>query len=321
MNSKQTSQKKSIQSKYKREHSAYKQSRRESGNFMLYVDENLVNTWYSKNTDTRKRGRPNKYSDLSIMIILKFYYLFNLSLSGSIGFVSSLFTLLGLELDIPDESRLSRRGKTCKSVKRHDNGRVNDPSVYIIDSTGFQIYGQGEWHRKKHGESKRKRYVKFHVLIDGNTLHIVDFVATNSDVHDCEVFETLTSQITHGSTLLADGAYGTHDAYKHSVERNIYLIARPKSNDVLNIDNPSPGDMLRNLMVNKFKSKGFHAFANKTGYHRRNLVESRIGAIKQQFGSRLKSRTSTNQISELAVKACIINDFMKMSMDNGLRVC
>ncbi len=313
--------KKSIQSKYKRDNVAYKKSRRERGNFMLYIDANLANTWYNNGSENTGRGRPKKYSDLSITIILKFYYLFNLSLSGSIGFVSSLFSILGIDLDIPDESRLSRRGQAGQVVKHHHNGRVNDPSVYVIDSTGFQIYGEGEWNRKKHGESKRKRYVKFHVLVDGNTLQIVDFVATNSDVHDCEVFNQLINDVPNGSKVLADGAYGTHDAYDKAVEKDIYLVAKPKSNDVLNLDDPSPGDMLRNLMVNKFKTKGLYAFANKTGYWVRNIVENRIGAVKHQFGSKLKSRTVSNQITELAIKSSIVNDFTKMSMENGLRVC
>ena len=234
--------KKSIQSKYKRDNVAYKKPRRERGNFMLYIDANLANTWYNNGSENKGRGRPKKYSDLSITIILKFYYLFNLSLSGSIGFVSSLFSILGIKLDIPDESRLSRRSKACHGVKRHHNGRTNDPSVYVIDSTGFQIYGEGEWNRKKHGESKRKRYVKFHVLVDGNTLQIVDFVATNSDVHDCEVFNQLINNVPNGSKVLADGAYGTHDAYDKAVEKDIYLVAKPKSNDVLNLDDPAPGD-------------------------------------------------------------------------------
>ena len=78
--------------------------------------------------------------------------------------------------------------------------------------------------------------------------------------------------------------------------------------------------MLRNLMVNKFKTKGLYAFANKTGYWVRNIVENRIGAVKHQFGSKLKSRTVSNQITELAIKSSIINDFTKMSMENGLRM-
>ncbi len=313
--------KKSIQSKYKRYNVSYKKSRRERGNFMLYIDANLANTWYNNGSENKGRGRPKKYSDLSIAIILKFYYLFNFSLSGSIGFVSSLFSMLGIKLDIPDESRLSRRGKDCHGVKRHHNGRTNDPSVYVIDSTGFQIYGEGEWNRKKHGESKRKQFVKFHVVVDGNSLQIVDFVATNSDVHDCEVFNQLINDVPNGSKVLADGAYGTHDAYDKAVEKDIYLVAKPKSSDVLNLDDPSPGDMLRNLMVNKFKTKGLYAFANKTGYWVRNIVENRIGAVKHQFGSKLKSRNVSNQIAELAIKSSIINDFTKMSMENGLRVC
>ena len=79
--------------------------------------------------------------------------------------------------------------------------------------------------------------------------------------------------------------------------------------------------MLRNLHISKFKNKGLYAWANKVGYWRRNDVENTFGRVKQQFGSRLKSRNMANQLSEIAIKCNITNDFMKLSMNNGLRAC
>jgi hypothetical protein len=285
---------------------------------MLYVDKNIVNTWYAAGTG--KVGGQLKYSDIAIETMLKLYYVFNLSLSGSIGFMTSLLKLLGLEVDVPDESRLSRRGKGVKLTIRH-NGKYSDASVFSMDSSGLQIYGQGEWNRKKHGDNKRKQFVKLHILVNNNTLEIVDIISTNSDVHDCEVFDSLLKNVPCGSTTLADGAYGNHDAYNKAVQKDIYLIAKPKLNDVINNDNPNDGDMLRNLHISKFKNKGLYAWANKVGYWRRNDVENTFGRVKQQFGSRLKSRNMANQLSEIAIKCNITNDFMKLSMNNGLRAC
>ena len=64
--------------------------------------------------------------------------------------------------------------------------------VYILlIALVFKFMAKVNGIAKKHGESKRKRYVKFHVVVDGNSLQIVDFVATNSDIHDCEIFDQL----------------------------------------------------------------------------------------------------------------------------------
>ena len=37
----------------------------------------------------------------------------------------------------------------------------------IVDSSGLKVCGQGEWHTKKHGEKKCRRWKKLHIGVDG----------------------------------------------------------------------------------------------------------------------------------------------------------
>ena len=53
----------------------------------------------------------------------------------------------------------------------------------IVDSTGLQVCGQGEWHAQKHGEKKRKRWKKLHLGVDGHG-QIIASTVTGSNEQD-----------------------------------------------------------------------------------------------------------------------------------------
>jgi hypothetical protein len=185
--------------------------------------------------------------------------------------------------------------------------------VVSIDSTGLKIHGQGEWNRKKHGKGKRRQWVKLHIVVNNKDFQIIDFKATNSDVADCEVFDDLVSSVPAGSTVLGDGAYGDHHAYEVAASNDIYLVAKPKSSDVVSSVS-TPGEMLRNLHVSTMNNRGFNVWANKTKYHRCNKVETTMGRIKTTFGSSISARTVGAQVNELAIKCSILNKFSDLGM-------
>jgi hypothetical protein len=55
-------------------------------------------------------------------------------------FARSLMSVMGLELNIPNHSHLSRRAKTLSVVIPR---RVhNEPLYVVIDSTGLKVYGE-----------------------------------------------------------------------------------------------------------------------------------------------------------------------------------
>ncbi|NEO40560.1 MAG: hypothetical protein F6J90_31190 [Moorea sp. SIOASIH] len=72
------------------------------------------------------------------------------------GLMESLFRLMGVDLDVPDHSTVSRRlGKLSvvmpgieRSLARH----------VVVDSTGIKVYGDGVWKVRQHGVSKRRTW-------------------------------------------------------------------------------------------------------------------------------------------------------------------
>ena len=119
--------------------------------------------------------------------------MYHLPLRQVTGFADSVFSLMGLSLDVPHYSTLSRRSSRLDvdyAVKARRSG-----SHIVIDSTGLKVYGQGEWHVRVHGVSKRRVWRKLHIGVDATTQEIVAVVSTGHDIGDSEVFEDLLEQI------------------------------------------------------------------------------------------------------------------------------
>ena len=88
-------------------------------------------------------GRAMSYADLAIEVVLTLRLVFHLALRQVEGFTSSVLRLLGLQIAVPDHSTLSRRGRGFAGCQpravRHDR-----PVHVVLDSTGLQVFGQGE---------------------------------------------------------------------------------------------------------------------------------------------------------------------------------
>ena len=41
-----------------------------------------------------------------------------------------------------------------------------------IDSTGIKVRGEGEWHARKHGGTRRRVWRKVHLAVDESTLEV-----------------------------------------------------------------------------------------------------------------------------------------------------
>ena len=95
--------------------------------------------YYTLNDKEYKcRGRPYKYSSLAIEIVIFIRLLFKLPLRHTEGFISSLFQLMNLDLDVPDHSTLSRRSQTL-NPKIRCHGKIKGAIHIMIDSTVLSI--------------------------------------------------------------------------------------------------------------------------------------------------------------------------------------
>lgn len=107
-----------------------------------------------------------------------------MALRQTTGFVESLLGLIGLDWAVPDFNTLSRRQKTLKMNIPYRGS--DGPLHLLIDSTGINVEGEGEWNARKHGGTKRRVWRKIHIGIDEKSLEIRAAEFTTSDVGDVE---------------------------------------------------------------------------------------------------------------------------------------
>ena len=128
-------------------------------------DVTAVTGWQAPRRTT-PGGQP-LYSELAIELVLTLRLVFHLALRQAEAFAASLLRLLGLELSIPDHTTLSRRGR--RFAGRQPRVACRDGPVHLVlDSTGLQLFGQGEWDAEKHGRACR-RWRKLHLGVDAET--------------------------------------------------------------------------------------------------------------------------------------------------------
>ncbi|MFT4844157.1 MAG: hypothetical protein ACJAUC_001837 [Planctomycetota bacterium] len=144
--------------------SEYDRSLTERGNLTVWLSPAAIAPWNAK--PSRRHGGQRKYSDLAIETALALRLLFQLPLRQVEGFLRSLFEWMGLALDVPDHTTLSRRAKKLKVPLRVPKklGRID----LVIDSSGLAIFGQGEWAAVKHGGKGIRGWKKLHLGVDGD---------------------------------------------------------------------------------------------------------------------------------------------------------
>ena len=111
------------------------------------------------------RGGQRRYSNLAIRTALTLRVVFGLPLRQTEGFLDSLLSWMGRDPKAPHHTTLPRRNQIVvvpPLIRAHDG-----PIDLIVDSTGFQILGCGEWNAHKHKASKKRRdWRKLHIGVD-----------------------------------------------------------------------------------------------------------------------------------------------------------
>jgi len=196
---------------------AYDQSLKQRGSVTFWISDEAIKAWIAE--PSGKPGGQPKFSDLAIETALSLRLVFKQGLRQTEGLIDSIFGLMKLDLDIPDHSTLSRRGKVI-NLSSVASGDSSEDLVIIVDSTGLKIYGAGEWSQNKHGLTKRREWRKHHLTIDESTLEVIASSLTENNVGDPTEVPNLLDQIKNPiDEFIGDGAYDTKKVY-HTVENH-----------------------------------------------------------------------------------------------------
>ena len=299
----------------------YEAGLRHRGSLTLWMTPEALSCWQAPKRTTRG-GQP-RYSDLAIDTALTLGLVFGLPLRQTEGFVTSVLNLIGLDLPVPDHTTLSRRASKQRAPNKGSGNCIpaKGPVHVLIDSTGLQVYGAGQWLEEKHGAKSRRGWHKLHLAVDANCGDIIAHVLTDQDAGDASQVELLLDQIDMPiGKFTADGAYDGEPIYdavtRHTADAEVTIP--PRANAVERPDRDPTNQRIQHIAT--INADGRMKWQAATGYGKRSLVETAIGRYKSIIGRRLRARSLAAQQTEVAIGCDVLNRMLACARPKSVRV-
>jgi hypothetical protein len=150
--------------------SEYNAGLKQRGSLTFWISEEVIEGWLNQ-TLSGKRGASRDYSDIAIARFITVKAVYQQAGRQTQGLLESLFSVMGIDLPVPDHSTVSRRAASLNVTLPviPKEGAVH----VVVDSTGIKVYGEGEWKTRQHGISKRRTWRKLHLGADESTGEIL----------------------------------------------------------------------------------------------------------------------------------------------------
>lgn len=295
----------------------YSASLQRRGNFTVLLNKAVLG---STPEQSGKAGHPVEYSEAVILFLAQLREFMQLPLRQTIGMAQFIFAQAGLAISLPSYATLSRRMGALHIPLNLRTPRLASPIIFLPDSTGLKISGEGEWKVKKHGvePGKHRQWLKVHLGTDYASRLVVAVHTTHARAHDNQVLIPLldATPATYGvQEVIGDGAYDSEILYQDVAARGAKLLVPPPKNAIWHGDIKhgqlvdTPGWEVRNSYVRGAMRLGRKQWKQQTGYHRRSLAETSMFRLKRTFGSTLKSRRRANQDTEVRIRISLLNLF------------
>jgi len=292
---------------------AYEAGLRRRGSLTLWIEDAALG-----DSQSTGPGGQARYADAAIQTSLMLRMAFKLALRQTEGLMVSVLTLMGLTLSAPDHSTVSRRPVALRVIQPAQV--PPGPLHVLIDSTGLQVYGAGQWLEAKHGAKSHRTWRKLHLAVDAANGMIVAQTLTDQDADDPSQVGPLLDQIDDLIVqVTADGAYDGAPIYQTIAAHDdeIEVVIPPRSTAVPSVDPGVPTQRDRHLAM--IAEQGRLSWQVATDYGQRSLVETTMGRYKALIGPRLRARGFAAQQTEAAVGVAVLNRMLAAGRPDSVR--
>ena len=284
---------------------AYEAGLGKRGDMTVWFDEACADSWNAPSSGTP--GGQRRYSDLAIVTTLTLRTVFHLALRQAEGFVGSLIGLMGLDLDTPDHTTLSRRSGAAevpKIVSSHQG------PIHLVIDRGLKILGDGEWHSHKHKTAdRRRRWRKLHLGVDAQGF-VVASALTDSGQDDATEGVRMIGGLDRAiMRFTADGAYDTRAVYEALAPAGgepCAIVIPPRKTA-----SPSqPAEELleqRDAAIARIAEVGRRRWRKESGAHRQARAENAMFRYKRLVGDRLRAKSPESQATEARIAVNVLN--------------
>ncbi len=285
---------------------AYNEALVRRGDVTLWLAPEAIAAWTPRRSGTR--GGQRRYSDLAIETALTLRFIYHLPLRQAEGFLNSLFTMMKLDLCVPDYTTLSRRGQR---LKRRLRPVARAESIHLVlDSTGLSIVGEGEWAAAKYGRRGQRGWKKLHLGVDGSGVIVAQaLTAGHGDdaTTGIDLIEAVNGDITR---VTADAAYDTGAFYGAARARGATVVVPPVK--TASVSRRTPRWRALDRTIQRVKTIGRRRWKKACGYHRQARVENAFFRYKSIIGNGLRARSPAGQRTEAVLACNILNQMTEL---------
>jgi len=207
-------------------------------------------------------------------------------------------------------------------VQRNIDKLPDGPVCFIVDSTGLKICGQGEWHSRKYGEKRYKRWKKLHIGVDKNGWIVASKVTEGSEQDPSQVPDLLDQVDREIDCFVGDGIYDREPVYEavlqHSSEAS--MVVPPRRDAVLSSDS-TRALFQRNQHISKIEKMGRSDWRRQSGYYLQSHVENTFSRFKRIIGGRLRSKHDEAQKRETLMGCSILNRMLEIGRPISYKIC
>jgi hypothetical protein len=292
---------------------AYEAGLRQRGSLTLWIEDGALEHWQSCG-----EGGQARYTNAAIQTSMMVRTAFKLPLRQTEGLMASVLRLMSLTISAPDHTTVSRRAVTLPLIQSAPVPR--GPLHVLIDSTGLQVYGAGQWLEAKHGARSRRTWRKLHLAVDASSGMIVAQTLTDQDADDPSQVAPLLDQIEDPIVrVTADGAYDGTPTYQTIAAHGdgIEVVIPPRSTAARSGEPDPPTQRDRHLEM--IRERGRLAWQVATGYGQRALIETTMGRYKALIGPRLRARGFAAQQTEAAISVAVLNRMLVAGCPKSVR--
>ena len=291
----------------------YEAGLRRRGSLTLWIEDAALERW-----QTYGPGGQARYSDAAIQTSLMMRTAFKLPLRQAEGLLASVLTLMSLTISAPDHTTLSRRAVTLPVIQSAPV--PHGPLHVLIDSTGLQVYGAGQWLEAKHGAKSRRQWRKLHLAVDAASGMIVAQTLTDQDTDDPSQVGPLLDQIDGPiAQVMADGAYDGDPTYQTIAAHDdgIEVVIPPRATAVPSGELDAPTQ--RDSHLKMITEQGRLTWQVATGYGQWALIETTMGRYKALIGPRMRARGFVAQQTEAAIGVVVLNRMLAAGRPESVR--
>lgn len=288
----------------------------------FFISEDAINNWYY--SGKRLPGGKILYSThvIELCLLIREYYRFGYRQTQ--GFISSIFTIMGLNIQAPDYTTLSRRAQDLSISLNCRKLKSNCGIVVAIDSTGLSIYSRSEWAKDKNNgrqEHRHNKWRKLHIIIDVYSGDILESKYTKAAVNDNQILPEMLDKLDQPiESVCGDMAYDSLDCRKAIKQKNARQLIPPiraaklsennrglrKYREILQ-ERDDAINYIKYNTINGNNSLARKSWKEKVGYHARSLIEATMLQIKSHCSDILTNRREDTRATQARIKCKLVN--------------